>query len=754
MLLKSIFACLFYFLVNCFYAQFNYKLKKLTVPFSKSGKVLPNAASGGLNYCNISRLDVNADGKKDLIMYDKTDNKVHVYLNNNTQTAIQYNYSPLYTDKFPILKFFCLLADYDNDGKEDVFTSSGDGIIVYKNTSTNANLAFTLVTKKFGTIYTNYFPSVPANKESQLYNGADAIPGLYDLDGDGDLDIFAFAINGFTVDVNKNLSQETYGNSDSLIFKRIDDCFGNFRETNCQSFSLYPASANSASTIAKCDLSIFQAIPNQTSYNSERVQHAGASLLIFDPDKDGDPDLLLGDISCDSVKYFKNVPISGANVMGSSTIEFPNENDPIEIFQYPASYYLDVDDDGKKDLLVSPNKTSAENRKSIYLYKNYANSSSAKDSFELYSKSFLQNESVDLGEDAYPVLYDLDKDGDLDLLIGAGSFIDETDNNLRKASIYYYRNSGSNAQPNYEYVTDDYLGSKSFGLKNIRPAFGDLDNDGDDDMVLGNFEGNFIAFKNIAAQNAAPNFILNTNRIPTQLYDIGNNSSPIIIDINKDGRNDIISGRASGKLSLLLALTDTSFSINNNWGNLNFAGITVPALLKYNGKQHLVVGTDKGALHLLDTLKMLNANETLQELNPNIYNFSNIKNASPFFGDITGDGKPDLILGNARGGIYIFEGDTAKPFSGVVGIQNTDQSNFKLTIYPNPAQKALYISNVRSEVKIVCYDIIGRIQPIETEWDEVNKLVTINVSKLNKGLYSFKCTMHGKNILNQRIIKE
>jgi hypothetical protein len=473
-------------LCNLIKAQFNYQLKEINVPFSANNSLLPNALSGGLNYCNISRLDVNNDGKKDLIFFDKSDSKVHVYINNNTSTSLSYQYSSAYTARFPNMSLFCILADYNNDGKEDIFTSGSNGLIVYKNTSSATGLAFELATKKYGTIYTNYFPNAaPAYPETRLYNSGDAIPGIYDLDGDGDLEIFTFDISGSTVDVHQNKSKELYGNSDSLVFVRIDDCYGRFRETNCQNFSLFPASSQPANTVYRCDLTPFQ-LPQivPSAIEQAKVQHAGASVLIFDPDKDGDADILLGDISCDSMKFFKNNPINGFNVMESSTINYPNANDPAKVFQYPAAYYLDINDDGKKDLLVSPNKTQAENKASIFYYKNEAVNTNDKDSFELVTKSFLQQGSIDLGEQAHPVLYDLDRDGDLDLLMGSGFFIDANNNNLRASAIYHFENTGTLSSANFELVTNDYLGIQSFGLKNLRPAFGDIDNDGDDDLGI------------------------------------------------------------------------------------------------------------------------------------------------------------------------------------------------------------------------------------------------------------------------------
>jgi hypothetical protein len=735
-------------------AQFNYKLKEIAVPFSKNSLPIFNALSGGLNYCNISKVDVNNDNKKDLVFFDKSDNKAHVYLNNNANGNIAYQYNSAYTDKFPSLAYFCILIDYNNDGKEDIFTSSSNGIIVYRNTSTTTSFSFTLATAQYGTIQTNYFPNTAGYPDGRMYNSGDGIPGIYDLDGDGDLEIFTFDIGGSTIDVHKNMSVEMYGNTDSLLYKRIDDCYGRFRETNCQSFSLYPASAQPSNATNKCDLTPFQFVKDKAELDNSRVQHAGASLLIFDPDKDGDADVLLGDISCDSVKYFTNTPLSGFNVMGSSTINFPNANDPAKIFQYPSAYYLDVDDDGKKDLLISPNKTQSENKNSIYLYKNYGVTINAKDSFELMTNAFLQEGSIDIGEQAHPVLYDLDKDGDLDLFIGSGFFIDGANNNLRASSVYYYQNIGTSLSPNFSFVTDDYLGLKSFGLTYIRPAFGDLDNDGDDDAVFGNFNGTLIAFKNTAAANLPPVLIPDVLKFPAVNFDVGNYSSPTIIDVNNDGLKDIISGKLSGKLSLLLQQANGTYTINQNWGALNFNTTTVPSVLKYNNVNYLCVGLGDGTMHLYDTIESVQ-NNTLKEINPNVFkNQSFFKGVSPAFGDLNNDTKPDLVVGNLRGGIYIFEGDTAKGLPVVVSIDYVYDKNISTNLYPNPAKEELFISNVLSEPKVFCTDMIGRQHSLNYKWDERNKTITIYVSNLVKGVYLLKCDTKSGNVLNKKVIIE
>ncbi|MCB0779375.1 MAG: hypothetical protein KDC03_07565, partial [Flavobacteriales bacterium] len=45
------------------------------------------------------------------------------------------------------------------------------------------------------------------------------VPGIVDVDGDGDLDVLTFSIFGSYMEYHKNLSMELYGTCDSLTFE-------------------------------------------------------------------------------------------------------------------------------------------------------------------------------------------------------------------------------------------------------------------------------------------------------------------------------------------------------------------------------------------------------------------------------------------------------------------------------------------------------------------------------------------------------
>lgn len=89
-----------------------------------------------------------------------------------------------------------------------------------------------------------------------------------------------------------------------------------------------------------------------------------------------------------------------------------------------------------------------------------------------------------VGDDSAPALADVDRDGDLDLVVGNSS-----------GPFAYFENTGSATSPAFIQRTG---GENPFAAWDVgdapAPAFADLDGDGDPDLVPGNAEGTFHTY--------------------------------------------------------------------------------------------------------------------------------------------------------------------------------------------------------------------------------------------------------------------
>ena len=179
---------------------------------------LQNAWAGGINSAQFNEIDLDLDGTKDLIVFDKTGDKIIPFLNKNGN----YIFAPNYKNYFPDVHDWMILADYNCDGKNDIYTYSTGGVAIYQNTSTT-NLNFSLVNNL---VMSDYGGPTPIN----IYISAVDVPAVSDIDLDGDLDILTFKITGGFIEYHKNLAMETTGNCDTIIFELSESCWGNFYE--------------------------------------------------------------------------------------------------------------------------------------------------------------------------------------------------------------------------------------------------------------------------------------------------------------------------------------------------------------------------------------------------------------------------------------------------------------------------------------------------------------------------------------------
>ncbi|MDG1718804.1 MAG: T9SS type A sorting domain-containing protein, partial [Flavobacteriales bacterium] len=79
-------------------------------------------------------------------------------------------------------------------------------------------------------------------------------------------------------------------------------------------------------------------------------------------------------------------------------------------------------------------------------------------------------------------------------------------------------------------------------------------------------------------------------------------------------------------------------------------------------------------------------------------------------------------------------------------INSEDLANFN--IFPNPVSDVLNIKSDKEIIKVEISDILGKII-----LSEINPKNSINVKRLQKGIYSIKITFKDENSIIQKIIK-
>ena len=699
------------FLPFSVYSQF---LKQSELSIVENGNVIKNPFTGGLNSCQLSNIDLNDDGKIDIFVFERVGDRVLCFLKNNDVIGTDFHYSKNYSKNFPSLYNWALLVDYNCDGKEDIFTYNDSYVKVFKNTSQGDNLSFQVEEQA---LISDLGPIQSAIIISEV-----DIPSFVDIDGDQDIDILTFKQSGGYVEYHKNLSQEMYGNCDSLVFNLETDCWGEFYE------GLNTYEFNSCNE---------DAINNQNEFRSSGP-HSGSSTLALDMDGDDDMDLILGDVSFNNL----NLLVNGGDNQNANMISV-NQNFPLgngsnvsaDISSFPAAFYLDVNNDNIRDLVVSPNtENNSENFESIMMFVNAGEDNSPL--FQYTQNDFLQNNTLDFGSGAYPAIIDYNNDGLKDLIIGNYGYFNNSNTSSQIALLI---NIGSKTEPNFEVVDRDFGGLGSIPLdtilnqsvKGIFPTVADLDNDGDIDLIIGDSNGKLHFFKNIAESDQEIEFELqNVNFFN---IDIGQHATPFLFDMNGDNLFDLIIGQLDGTISyvensgsIYEPIFDTivedfgGISVNNDE---SLYGFSTPYVYEEENEINILIGSESGQIyHYRSINNDLSLNFEL--LSDNFQGLAQGKNTALVYEDFTNDGKRDLFLGMQTGGLFYFVNDSI-----AIDLEINKENN-ELAIYPNPANNFINVeTNIKSQILI--YSSIGQLV--------LNKKIygtsTLDISYLSKGYY-------------------
>lgn len=658
--MKHVFFSLAFLLLS--FASFSQQLElnygRFTdVPFTQGTDTFDLGTAGGLNSPEFSHLDLNMDGVLDLFVFERTTGRVKTFLNVGSATQPEFQYVPEYESQFPKLSDMAILRDYNKDGRHDIFTYNSPGIRVWKNVSDTNGLAWEKVDyfEHTGVGIVDYITAdFFGNYHSNAYLLPGDLPGIEDIDGDGDLDLVQFGVWGVTVDYYKNMSIEQTGGVDSLTFRFETACWGEFIENS---------TSNSVSFGYTCKGG------KSKPANNGGSRHAGSNLLPIDLDGDNDKDLILADIGYNNMIALTNKGDTSYAIMDSTKVDlnFPSNTKPVDLFIFPGAYYLDVDGDNVNELLAAPHTViDGVNVKNVWLYEN--DGTSENPTFVFKQDDFMVGEMVDVGTGNNPAFVDLNADGFMDLVMGNYGYWDSS--GTFSGQLAYFENKQDSSFPQFELISTDFLGLSAEGKQGLYPTFGDLNNDGNPDMILGFYDGRLQFYQN-NGQGASPQF----SKLPLpglDSIDVGQFSAPQLVDLNGDQLLDLVIGERNGTLTFFPNTGNNttprffpSQSIEN-FGGVSHkgaigTGYTSPFAIKLdtagrsegvNGtaKWNLFVATEDGFVYVYDSLEN-NLNGTFRLFDTL---FVNAYRPSISMAELNFDSIADIAIGEFPGGLGFY----------------------------------------------------------------------------------------------------
>jgi hypothetical protein len=724
----------------------------LNIPVEMDDRQLTYPFTGGMNNPQPNEIDLNRDGLMDLFIFDRAGRVGLPFIKELTAEGFRYRYAPSYARYFPEdIGDWVILRDYDGDGVMDLFTNSQQkyavqGVMVYKGSYTSNRIAF----KQFDFNYPQGPEVIPITllngSITQLYISNVDYPAIDDMDCDGDLDILTFNVAGGKIELYANRSiEEGYG-TDSLIFELVDACWGGVFETSIMPDLLLSGSADTCVT----------ALMDQQPLEE---RHPGSTLLTMDVNGNGIKDLLLGDITYSSLNMLINSGNCEDAWINEQDAAFPSYDVSVNLPVFPVSFYVDVNNDGVEDLLVAPNAVNgSENYSTIWYYQN--TNTVDEPVFEFRQNNLFTENMLDFGTGSRPVFFDYNADGLLDLVVGTDGYFETLGN--RDTRLFLLENVGTSTSPAFKLVDNDYLSLSMFdAIYGFAPAFGDIDNDGDEDIIVGENSGKLFFAENTAGPGNPA--VFGNWVYPYKDIDVGQFSSPAIADLDRDGLPDLIIGEQNNNLNFLKNvgtanapdfISDHEAAPNRpTLGNVNFSvppaltGYGAPKILDQNGTYIMIAGSfNKGLLLYNDIEGNLDGTFSLNA--ENLGEISIGRRSSPAIADIDNDGKLEMIVGGERGGLNAFQTgltlDSTTP-----SVEASSKEEVK--IFPNPASNVLNLQfETTANRQLSIYNSTGQLM---RQIQLSTRAHQVNTSGFPVGLYLLEI-LHEGGRSSHRIIIE
>ena len=612
---------------------------------------LSNPWVGGLTAPQWSAFDADLDGDDDLFAFDRDGSRVLMF---ERIPGEDLTLRKDWTEGWPDMVDWCLLRDYNCDGKPDIFTSHQNGIRVFTNTTQSGEGPS--FDPEPVTLFATFdlIGSDPSDLPV-ICLGMD-LPAIMDHDDDGDLDIITFTETASTL--YRFEGQTPCG----LDLECTNRCYGMLAE----------AAENNALFIGddfECSFNVEN--PGMVVSDVSRTGlHAGGALTSLQLEPGGPKDLIISDVTYpEALAVVLEVGPSSLDSATHVDPTFPSNlygDQAVNLVRFPAAFHLDVDQDGVRDLLFSPNTPLETNDdESVHFFRNTG--TEEEPAWQFITNNYLQDGMVDLGRGAYPSFHDFDGDGLLDLAVANKERYEGVDQT--PAAVAVFRNAGTTTEPQFDLVDLDWIALEDFQIESPYPAFGDLDGDGDLDVLVGDELGRIHEFTNVAPAGAWPEFTLTALSIPEdgsgEAIDVGQFATPQLHDMDGDGDLDMVVGEKNGTLTLFERTSVGTWSEyispihGENWGNilvdnlLGINGYSVPALTPTSEGLRVFVANETGTVQDFG-LASDNWDDELLEVNDAVFGGREGFRCAAAIADVDNDGLLDALVGIQNGGLLAY----------------------------------------------------------------------------------------------------
>lgn len=563
--------------------------------FDSTGRPYDLPFQGGFNVPRPQFADMDNDGDKDMFVQEESGRIIH-FENTGTAAEPRYTWRSNAWAGLDTGEWY-RIVDLDRDGDLDILTEERFSYIrFYQNVGTKEAPSFVVAVD---TLLDATGTPIFADRQN--------IPHIVDIDCDGLLDLFIGRVTG-TITRYESVGDDANG---IPRFRFVTDRWE--------------------------DIEII----------GQNVSLHGANTMNFaDVDLDGDLDLFWGDFFEPGLLLVRNLGSCASPSLRSEPVSWPMNN-PVATSGYNAPVLFDEDNDGDLDMVFgvlggafNANSTTRDN---YYLMRQ-----DAEGNFNAETKRYLYD--LDAGSESVVKFWDMDADGDLDMIVG--NKIEPT--NQKTSLMFVFENTGTANAPEFRYKdTWDLIETY-----HQNPAIADMDGDGDLDFLIGKWNKEIAYWRNDgSASNPSFTEVSSVYAALTR----GQNAAPALVDLDGDGDMDLVAGEASGSLNYWVnngTPQEARYElVSDTWLDIDVGRRSFPTFadIDGDGDQDMIVGSELDGLYFYENVgsPQVFAFESRGVLDVDAQAIS-----APEFADIDGDGDLDLFIGGVSGGILFFRNTT------------------------------------------------------------------------------------------------